>query len=71
MIWLGRLLVGIIADKLMSSLFSNENPSKEGWICPKCKSVWSPDVKKCQTTICKPVEEDKDTAKDTRTFLTE
>lgn len=25
---------------------------EEGWICPKCGSVWSPDTSKCKKEGC-------------------
>lgn len=38
---------------------------KEGWICPNCRKINSPDVKQCD---CVQTEEDK---KDNRTLLNE
>jgi hypothetical protein len=34
---------------------------KQGWECPKCHAVWSPDEKSCE--VCKPTTEDKDAPK--------
>jgi hypothetical protein len=42
------------------------NTKKEGWVCPKCKSVVSPNVTLCPNCEKKPVEESKT---DTRQVL--
>lgn len=30
-------------------------PEKEGWICPRCKTVNAPFVPTCMNALCKPV----------------
>lgn len=46
---------------------NNENNIREGWICPKCKKIKSPDVKSCDCNK----NEQKDVDKDTRQLLNE
>lgn len=44
----------------------------KGWQCPKCKSIWAPSVKKCESKACVQASvQETSEAPDTRKFLTE
>lgn len=59
----------------MSHAPYNENEEKflekhEGWICPKCKTVWSPSIIQCTNSVCVAQFESYE-SKDTKQFLIE
>lgn len=39
--------MGMCLERISSSWLTHFKP-KKGWQCPLCKTVWSPDVKKCE-----------------------
>lgn len=43
----------------------------KGWICPGCKTVYSPQVKTCTNPDCPIKKESVDPKKDSRQLLTE